>query len=64
VTAVPAILSRRLELVSLSPSFLCATLGGRRADAQALLDALLPATWSDDATWLFKLRLEQLRLTP
>jgi [ribosomal protein S5]-alanine N-acetyltransferase len=64
VSVVPAILSRRLELASLSPAFLCATLDGRRAEAQALLDGLLPATWSDAATWLFRLRLKQLCLAP
>lgn len=64
MNGVPAILSRRLELVSLGSDFLSAALAGRQNEAQALLGAVLPREWSDDALWLFKLRLEQLADAP
>ncbi len=62
---VPPIRSSRLELVSLSPDVVTALLEGRRADAEAVLDASIPDNWPDerDARFL-RLRLEQMQSDP
>jgi RimJ/RimL family protein N-acetyltransferase len=52
----------RLDLVLLEPACVEALLAGRRAEAEALLAAAIPAWWPDehDAGFL-RLRLEQMR---
>ncbi len=46
--AAPAIESERLHLVLLGLDFFAASLEGRNADAEALIDAHLPAWWPDE----------------
>jgi ribosomal-protein-alanine N-acetyltransferase len=62
---VPPIGSPRLELVSMSPAFLDALLGGRRGEAETMLDATLPDGWPDehDARFL-RMRLAEVRSDP
>jgi RimJ/RimL family protein N-acetyltransferase len=65
VTAVPAITSARLELVSMSPAFLEALLDGRREDAGAHIGVDLPPEWPDEHDRGFlALRLGQMRRDP
>jgi ribosomal-protein-alanine N-acetyltransferase len=62
VTLIPTIRTRRLELVSMSPSFLNAVLADRRADAEAIAALKLPPDWPDERDRsLFRRRLEQMR---
>ncbi len=61
---VPSILTRRLELVSLSPAFLRAVLDDQQQSAAAQIGARLPTSWPDRATWSFQLRLDQLATEP
>jgi RimJ/RimL family protein N-acetyltransferase len=59
---VPPIRSHRLDLVSMSPSFMEAVLDGRRADAAELLGAPLPDGWPDQGGEGFlRRRLDQMR---
>jgi RimJ/RimL family protein N-acetyltransferase len=62
---VPPIVTRRLELVSMSPAFLVQLLDGSRADAERLLGASVPAEWPDDHDAGFlRLRLGQMGRDP
>jgi [ribosomal protein S5]-alanine N-acetyltransferase len=62
---VPAIVSARLELVSLPPAVLNALLDGRRDDAETHLSIPLPADWPDaDIEPFLRLRLEQMLRDP
>ena len=61
---VPPIATARLDLVSLSPDVLQASLSGDRARAAALLDAALPRDWPGWAEHVMRLRLEQLANDP
>jgi [ribosomal protein S5]-alanine N-acetyltransferase len=62
---VPPIRSRRLDLVSMSPSVLEMLLGGRSDEAEALLGARLPDGWPDeDVGHFLRLRLGQMRRDP
>ncbi|MBD0329853.1 MAG: GNAT family N-acetyltransferase [Thermoleophilia bacterium] len=65
VDRVPAITSERLELVSLSPTFMEALLAGDRPQATALAGHALPDGWPDrhDGAFL-RLRARQLRDDP
>ena len=60
---VKTIQSSRLDLVSLSPDFLRASLAGNLPEAEQLLDASLPAGWPDCSD-LLKLRLKQMEDDP
>jgi ribosomal-protein-alanine N-acetyltransferase len=61
----PAIVSPRLELVSLPAAVLNALLEGRRDDAETQLSTPLPADWPDAASEPFlRLRLEQMLRDP
>jgi RimJ/RimL family protein N-acetyltransferase len=62
---VKPIRTNRLALVPLSPAFLDALLGGRRAEAEAALGLELPADWPDrhDLGFL-ELRRNQARADP
>lgn len=57
---VLSIQSERLDLVSLSPAFLRASLEGRRADAEAMLGAALPSDWPHDWERTLRTRLDDL----
>jgi ribosomal-protein-alanine N-acetyltransferase len=59
-----AILSDRLELVSLSPAALEALIDGRAADAEALIGGRLAEGWPDGDDHYFRLRLEQMQRNP
>lgn len=62
---VAPIRSSRLELVSLGPDVLAALLEGRRAEAEAALDASIPDDWPDERdARILRLRLEQMRDDP
>jgi [ribosomal protein S5]-alanine N-acetyltransferase len=61
---VPPILSRRLELVSMSPAFMRALLDGRRADATAILGIEPPDSWSANHEGFLRLRLGQMQREP
>jgi RimJ/RimL family protein N-acetyltransferase len=57
---VPPIASERLELVSMSPAFMHASLDGNLAHASALIGARLPADWPRAAAGTLRRRLHQL----
>ena len=57
---VPAIFSERLELISLSPEFLEASLQGDVSTAEALLGLSISAEWFE-SKWLIQLRLSDLQ---
>lgn len=61
---VPAILTRRLELVSLSPAFLRAALMGDGEAGTALVGARLPQHLPAELVRNFRMRLEQLAVYP
>jgi RimJ/RimL family protein N-acetyltransferase len=63
-TNVPPIRSARLELVSMSPAFLEAALGGRAKEAGRVIDADVPGDAVADEARFFRLRLEQMRKEP
>jgi ribosomal-protein-alanine N-acetyltransferase len=55
----------RLDLVSMSPPFLDALLGGRRGDAAERLGARIPERWPDEHDERFLLlRLKDMRVRP
>jgi RimJ/RimL family protein N-acetyltransferase len=56
--------SRRLELVSMSPGFLEAVLGGRADEAGQLIGAEVPADSLEEEERFFRLRLDQMRKEP
>ena len=62
---VPAIVTSRLELVSMSPSFLEALLAGRPFIAEGIARLALPRGWPDehDERWL-RVRLREMRDDP
>ncbi len=62
---VPAIRTRRLDLVSLSPELIEALLAGRRAEAGAIAGFPLPDGWPEPGDERFlRLRLDQMRGDP
>jgi RimJ/RimL family protein N-acetyltransferase len=61
---IPSIKTARLELVSLSPAFLRASLSGDAAAAAALLSAELPIDWPKRHEPLMHRRLAQLEANP
>jgi [ribosomal protein S5]-alanine N-acetyltransferase len=61
---VPTVQSRRLDLISMSPAFLKASLIGRRVEAARLLGAGLPPEWPRPAGRQLRRRLEQLTRDP
>jgi RimJ/RimL family protein N-acetyltransferase len=62
---VPTIHAERLDLVSMSPAFMEALIEGRRADAEAVLGAAIPAEWPDEGDLGFlRRRVEQMRKDP
>jgi RimJ/RimL family protein N-acetyltransferase len=52
--------SDRLDLVSMTPQFLEASLAGDREKASNILGLAVPAEWFEE-TWLMQLRLDDLR---
>jgi RimJ/RimL family protein N-acetyltransferase len=62
LAAVPPIRGARLDLVSMSPAFLEASLARDLARCAELLGASVPAEWN--APGLLRLRLRQLRADP
>ena len=61
---VPAVHSRRLDLISMSPAFLKASLTERPLDAARLLGAALPSDWPGESARWMRRRLEQLKRDP
>jgi RimJ/RimL family protein N-acetyltransferase len=62
---VPPIASRRLDLVSMSPAFMGASLDGDLARAATLLAASLPPDWpSESAARTLRRRIHQLAADP
>ncbi|HZO26790.1 MAG TPA: GNAT family N-acetyltransferase [Chloroflexota bacterium] len=61
---VPSIRSARLELVSMSPAFLRASLEGRHAEAEAMIGAGLPPDWPGDRARTVRRRLDELTVNP
>jgi RimJ/RimL family protein N-acetyltransferase len=61
---VPAIQSRRLDLVSMSPEFMRASLEGRLRQAAELIGASLPTDWPGSAARPMRRRIEQLSRDP
>ena len=55
--------SARLRLISMTPSFLAASLRCDLATATALLGGTIPPDWLQDQ-WLMRLRLDQLTAAP
>jgi [ribosomal protein S5]-alanine N-acetyltransferase len=62
--SVPTIQSARLDLVSLSPAFLRASLEGRLDEAERLLGAVLPPDWPGDRARTVRWRLDDLTVNP
>jgi ribosomal-protein-alanine N-acetyltransferase len=61
---VPPIVSKRLELVSMSPAFMRASLAGDLGRASRLIRLELPAGWPGEAEHLLRMRLQQLERNP
>ena len=61
---VPAIRTARLELVSMSPEFMRASLEGRLAEAERLLGAALPPDWPGERARTIRWRLDELAVNP
>jgi RimJ/RimL family protein N-acetyltransferase len=61
---VPTIQSARLDLASLSPAFLQASLDGRLDEAERLLGAALPEDWPGDRVGTLRRRLNDLAIDP
>ena len=61
---VPTIQSARLELVSMAPAFLRASLEGRLDEAERLLGAALPPDWPGDRERTVRWRLDDLTVNP
>jgi ribosomal-protein-alanine N-acetyltransferase len=61
---VPPIVTARLDLVSLGPDVLGASLASDRERAAALIDATLPPEWPGWAEHVMRLRAEQLAIDP
>jgi RimJ/RimL family protein N-acetyltransferase len=62
--STPVIVTPRLELVSLAPAFLRASLAGQTAEAAALIQASLPPAWPSGHERLLRRRLAQLEANP
>jgi len=54
----------RLDLVVMSPTFMAASLEGRRADAERELAATLPDGWPEGAERFLRIRLDDLAEDP
>jgi RimJ/RimL family protein N-acetyltransferase len=64
-TPFAPITTERLRLVWMSPSFMRASLEGRREEAEAILDARLPGHWPDEpAKRVMEVRVEQMVRRP
>jgi RimJ/RimL family protein N-acetyltransferase len=61
---VPMIQSKRLELVSMGPAFLRASLEDRPDEAARLLDAAVPPDWPGDRARVVRWRLEEITTNP
>jgi RimJ/RimL family protein N-acetyltransferase len=61
---VPSIVTARLELASMSPEFMSASLGGDLELASELLSATLPVDWPIEAAGTLTRRLRQLTRDP
>jgi [ribosomal protein S5]-alanine N-acetyltransferase len=61
---VATIQSGRLDLVSMSPAFMRASLEGRLAEAENLLGAELPADWPGVRARTLRMRLDDLAANP
>ena len=61
---VPTIQSQRLDLVSMAPAFLRASLEGRLDEAARLLGAALPQDWPGDRERTVRWRLDDLAVNP
>jgi RimJ/RimL family protein N-acetyltransferase len=64
VVFVPTIVTVRLDLVSLGPEVLSASLAGDRKRAASLIEATLPPEWPGWADHVMRLRAEQLATDP
>jgi ribosomal-protein-alanine N-acetyltransferase len=64
VTPVPAVLSERLELVSMSPELIGALLRGDLEAARREIGVELPAGFADDDEFVLRLRLGQMETDP
>jgi [ribosomal protein S5]-alanine N-acetyltransferase len=60
---VPVVSTPRLDLVSMSPAFLEASLAGDYGAAERLIGMKIPVTWYAEQ-WLMELRLGELRADP
>ena len=58
-----AIRSDRLELISLTPAFLSASLAGARAIAEQFIGVAIAPDWFADQ-WIMRLRLDDLKRNP
>ena len=61
---VPPVLSERLELPSMSPTFIAALLSGDLAGARREIDVEFPVDFTDDQGDVLRLRLGQMREDP
>src|SRR4051812_14429004 len=61
---VPTIRAERLDLVSMSPVFLQASLDRRLAEAAELLGAALPPDWPGDRARTMRWRLDEMTVDP
>jgi [ribosomal protein S5]-alanine N-acetyltransferase len=61
---VPTIQTVQLDLVSLGPEFLRASLEGRLDEAERLLGAALPPDWPGDRARTVRMRLDELMVNP
>lgn len=61
---VPPIITPHLELVSLGPEFMRASLAGRLSEAAKLLGVVLPDDWPGEAEHVLRLREQQLTSDP
>jgi [ribosomal protein S5]-alanine N-acetyltransferase len=62
--AVPTIRSARLDLVSMSPGFMRASLDGRLEEAERELGAALPSDWPEGRARTLQMRLDDLAVNP
>ncbi|MFN8633187.1 MAG: GNAT family N-acetyltransferase [Chloroflexota bacterium] len=61
---VPDIRAERLDLVSMSPDFMRASVAGDLETAEQVLGAALPPDWPGDRARTLRMRLEQLEVDP
>ena len=62
--SIPTIQSERLDLVSMAPAFLLASLEGRLDEAECLLGAEVPQDWPGDRERTVRWRLDDLAVNP